>query len=190
MDKYKLFALVSLGILISVAAFYGARELASREIGSSGGYITNSELNSLNITPPGVQVSSNQSAIYINNSTTLPVLMGPMYAPSMYSFEILRLINPTIVVKEGVSVHFIVINVDTDSYHNFAISNRGPPYPYMVGMMGLGFEYKAPYLPPVHSDLYAYSEFNYTFSSIGDYWYLCTYPGHAENGMYGEIIVR
>jgi len=35
------------------------------------------------------------------------------------------------------------------------------------------------------------SEYNYTtvFDNAGTYWYLCMYPGHAQMGMYGKIIV-
>lgn len=40
-------------------------------------------------------------------------------------------------------------------------------------------------------DGYAYEQNNQvTLSQPGTYWYLCTYPGHAEQGMYGKIIVR
>ena len=36
---------------------------------------------------------------------------------------------------------------------------------------------------------YAYGyEYTFTVIELGTYWYLYTYPGHAEKGMYGEII--
>ncbi len=50
-----------------------------------------------------------------------------------------------------------------------------------VSMMG--------YLPPENNGLYAYTNISYNFSSPGTYWYLCTYSGHPQDGMYGKIVV-
>jgi len=36
---------------------------------------------------------------------------------------------------------------------------------------------------------YEYAD-SVTLSQPGTYWYICTYPGHAEEGMYGKIIVQ
>lgn len=56
------------------------------------------------------------------------------------------------------------------------------------GMMGR-FITMMPLLPPAnYNQGYAY-EFSYTFTlQPGNYWYICTYPGRAETGMYGEIL--
>lgn len=154
------------------------------------GLITASGLKSINVTSANVYVSHSNSTILINGTADLPVMMGPMNAPSMYSFEILGVINPTLVIETGSEVHFTIVNVDTDSDHNFVLSRVGPPYGYMGSMMnGNGFMTSMQYLPPVHSGNYAYLNLSYTFSNSGTYWYLCTYPGHAENGMYGTIVV-
>ena len=93
-------------------------------------------------------------------------------------------------VKQGTTVEFTVINVDSDSYRNFVLSLSGPPYYYMGNIMqGPGLMNNMNFLPQVHSDSYAYTNLSYSFSVPGTYWYLCTYPGHAANGMYGKIVV-
>jgi len=115
-------------------------------------------------------------------------------------FVIGGLIDPTIVLPAGAEVHVTVINLDDNMYHNFVIVTTPPPYPYNVmmnTMMGGGIS-MMPLLPPAHyftsPEVYegqAYS-FQYDVSSLpeGQYWYLCTYPGHAQIGMYGELVVE
>ncbi|WP_156778561.1 rusticyanin [Thermoplasma acidophilum] len=194
MNLHKAFGIAAIIFLAAVIIFSA---IYYKDVyGASGGsqYLTQSQLESLNVTGPGVYISPANSTIYVNNSTTLLVMAGPMDGPSMYSFEIEGLFNPTIVIREGVTVHFVVVNIDTDSEHNFVLSTRGPPYPYMSGMEymgsgGFGFMTYMGFLPPTNSGHFYYYDFSYAFSQSGTYWYLCTYPGHAENGMYGKIVV-
>ncbi len=195
MNKYKTIGIVGVAFLTALLVFTAFYYYGGYNTSSSSQYLTQSQLESLNVTGLGVYVSQVNSTIYVNNSTTLLVMAGPMNAPSMYSFEISGIYNPTIVIKEGVTVHFTVVNIDTDSYHNFVLSSRGPPYPYMVGMGymgsgGFGFMTQMGFLPPTNSGHFYYYNFSYTFLQSGTYWYLCTYPGHAENGMYGKIVVE
>lgn len=112
-------------------------------------------------------------------------------------FVIYGLINPTIVIKSSsmsVELTFTVVNLDDDMYHNFVITQNPPPYPYMMaGMMGNfngNFFYMMPYLPPTsNGNAYTYS-YSISLNYPGTFWYICTYPGHAEEGMYGEIILE
>jgi plastocyanin len=48
-----------------------------------------------------------------------------------------------------------------------------------------------PYLPPADYGQGSAHEYSYTFtlSQSGTAWYLCTYPDHAESGMYGTITI-
>jgi rusticyanin len=192
MNRYRLFGIgsaiiLAVVIIVSVSFFWGGSNSSSQQ---SAGQINQNTLASLNVTPADVYVSVSNSTIYVNGSATLLVVMGPMNAPSMYSFEIFGIINPTVVIKDGSVVNFTVVNVDTDSYHNFVLSQQGPPYNDMGNMMGSsGLMFSMQYLNPEHSGIYSYQNVSYTFSSPGTYWYLCTYPGHAANGMYGEILV-
>jgi len=115
--------------------------------------------------------------------------------PPSYStgdvFVIDGLINPTLVMPAGASVHFTVVNLDDDMYHNLVVSSISPPYPYMA-MQGMMSSYDwMPFLPPTDYSQGTAHEYSYslTLSSPAPLWYLCTYPGHAQMGMYGEIEV-
>ena len=193
MNRYSAFGIASAILLAAVIIFsvsYVWIPHPSKSSQATGTY-TQQELDAVNVTSGGITVLAQESSIYINSSSVLPVMMGPMNAPNMYSFEILSLINPHIQVKAGVAVQFTVVNIDSDSYHNFVISSEGPPYPYMMGggMMSGYYYTMMPYLPPAGSGSYSYTNFTVSFSHSGNFWYLCTYPGHAEQGMYGEITV-
>ena len=112
-------------------------------------------------------------------------------------FVIGGLIDPTLVFQRGATVNFTFVNVDDDMYHNFVLTTLPPPYGYMMmagGGMGPGmasdFLSTMPVLAPANYQqgyAYAYS-YGLTMSVSGHYWYACTYPGHAQSGMYGEVI--
>ncbi|MDE1829235.1 MAG: hypothetical protein KGI25_02820 [Thaumarchaeota archaeon] len=109
-------------------------------------------------------------------------------------FVIGNLIDPTLVVKPGTVLNVTSINLDDDMSHNFVIMASGPPYPYMAmqSMMYGGIVATMPVLPNddgKNGFAYEYS-YTVTLSQPGTYWYVCTYPGHAQDGMYGKIIVQ
>ncbi len=125
------------------------------------------------------------------NATSPPYVHGDV-------FVIYGLINPTLVIPAGAVVHVTFINLDDDMYHNFVVTRVPPPYPYYVmhyigmsGGMGPQMMLYMEWLPPANYNAgYAYGyEYAFTITEPGTYWYLCTYPGHAEEGMYGEIII-
>ena len=111
-------------------------------------------------------------------------------------FVIYGLINPTLVFNTAgrpVTLIITLINLDDDMYHNFVLTVQSPPYSYMVGpgMMSFsgGFMEMMPYLPPTsNGNAYTYS-YSVQLRGQNTFWYICTYPGHAENGMYGEIVI-
>ncbi len=138
----------------------------------------------------------------------------PSYA-SDNVFVIYGLINPTLVVPRGSDVRVVIVNLDEDAYHNFVLTSLAPPYSYMPmqgmmwtnstswypGMMGGGmmgrssssiFAVMTPMLSPANYGQGTASFYASTFALDvpgGSYWYTCTYPGHAQMGMYGRIIV-
>ena len=115
-------------------------------------------------------------------------------------FVIYGLINPTLVIPAGASVQFTIANLDTDMYHNLVVSSISPPYPYMAMQGMMSSSYSAPsylpammgFLPPANYSQSTAHEYSYavTFNQAGNLWYLCTYPGHAQSGMYGRIFVE
>lgn len=126
-------------------------------------------------------------------------------------FVIFGLINPTLVVPNGAILHLTVVNLDEDAYHDFVLATLGPPYSSLVmqgmmasaggpagwGMMGGSISsgrylYMMPVLYPADYTSGWAPFYSYTVSmpSGTTLWYLCTYPGHAQSGMYGEIVSR
>ena len=130
--------------------------------------------------------------------------MTGMHPPSYSTgdvFVIGGLIDPTLVFRRGTELNVTVVNMDDDMYHNFVLTTLPPPYDYMMmasgGSMGPGMMSSAettllstmPMLPPVddaqgYASAYTYSV---TLNASSAIWYVCTYPGHAQSGMYGEV---
>ncbi len=137
-----------------------------------------------------------------DRATNLTAMQPPSYSKDDV-FVIDGLINPTLVVPKGTFVQFEVINLDDDEYHNLMISSFSPPYPYMAIMLSMGtmmsnlqggvqsksYPVVMSFLPPVeHSSAHEYS-YGLTLDQSGSLWYMCNYPGHAQDGMYGKILV-
>ncbi|EEZ92491.1 MAG: blue (type 1) copper domain protein [Candidatus Parvarchaeum acidiphilum ARMAN-4] len=155
-------------------------------------------------TPPyAVVFPKNDSIAFESKNVSIVVLaMGVDRAvdltnstPSAYitsdTFVIDGLIAPTLVLQKGSTVHITFVNLDSSEYHNVIITSTGPPYQYMpMSAMG-GLVSMMPFVQ--HADYqqgqaYEYS-YNASLNSDGTFWYLCIYPGHAQMGMYGKIIV-
>ncbi len=125
------------------------------------------------------------SAANLTNSTP------PAYAKND-TFVIDGLINPTLVLQKGSTVHITFVNLDSSAYHNIVITSTGPPYQYMPMSAMAGLVSMMPFVQHANyqqGQAYEYS-YNTSFSSAGTFWYLCMYPGHAQMGMYGKIIVE
>ena len=105
-------------------------------------------------------------------------------------FLVYGLINPTLVIPAGASVRFTVVNLDDDMHHNLVVSSYGPPFGYMT-MQGMMSGNSMPYLPPADYAQGSAQEYSYVLqlNYPGTFWYICTYPGHAESGMYGRLNV-
>ncbi|MDG6905058.1 MAG: hypothetical protein JRN20_04655 [Nitrososphaerota archaeon] len=146
-----------------------------------------------------------------DDATNLTGMTPPSYA-SDDVFVIYGLIDPTLVIPSGARVNLIFANSDDDMYHNFVVTSLGPPYYYMPiqgmmfsnssswyggGMMGGRsnsplFGTTMPLLSPVNDGqgtAYYYATTFSLYSYSANYWYICTYPGHAQSGMYGRIFV-
>ena len=128
-------------------------------------------------------------AIMPDRAVNLTGRQPPNYATDDV-FVIYGLINPTIVVPSGASVQFTVVNLDDDMYHNLVVSTYGPPYGPMT-MQGMMSGVWMPYLPAADYAQGSAHEYSYTLTlnQPGMLWYICTYPDHAQSGMYGRIIV-
>lgn len=159
------------------------------------------------VLPDSAQVSKENNTIFFPSQSVSIVPLSFMTegamnftgaAPPSYArddaFVIGKMIDPTLVIKSGAVLNVTSINLDDDMSHNFVIMTSGPPYQYMAmqSMMYGGVVATMPVLPNADEKnnlAYAYS-YMVTMSKPGTYWYVCTYPGHALDGMYGKIIVQ
>jgi len=73
-------------------------------------------------------------------------------------------------------------------YHNLALTTRGPPYSSMPMMSHMSGP-KTSMLSASESGYYWVQNMNITANSPDQFWYLCEYPGHAEEGMYGSLVI-
>jgi rusticyanin len=135
------------------------------------------------------QISIFVLALMPDKAVNLTGRQMPTYATDDV-FVIYGLINPTLVMRGGASVQFTVVNLDDDMYHNLVVSTYAPPYGSMP-MQAMMSGYWMPYLPPADYNQGSAHEYSYTLplSQAGTYWYFCTFPDHAQTGMYGKIMV-
>lgn len=156
-------------------------------------------------TPSYAVVSSkNNSIVFESKNVSIVVLaMGVDRAVNLTNstppahatndtFVIDGMIDPTLVLQKGSTVHITFVNLDFSAYHNVIITSTGPPYRYMpMSAMG-GLVSMMPFVQHANyqqGQAYEYS-YNASFNSAGTFWYLCMYPGHAQMGMYGKIVVQ
>ena len=151
-------------------------------------------------------VNNNTLAFSSSNITVVVLAMGVQRAinltheqPPQYdsnssgnAFVIYGLINPTLIIPKDAIVHVEFINLDSSEYHNVIMSATGPPYQYMPMSAMNGIVSMMQVIQHANYSNGSASEYNYTtaFDNSGVYWYLCMYPGHAQMGMYGKIIVE
>ncbi|ACP45203.1 blue (type 1) copper domain protein [Sulfolobus islandicus Y.G.57.14] len=155
--------------------------------------------------PSYVKVFPNNNTLLFTSSNIVLVVLGmgherainltgqqpPAYAQHDV-FVIYGLINPTLIIPRGATVQVVFINLDDDMLHNIAITPVPPPYPYYpmmyIRMNTIGMTPMLPYANYNSGQAYEFS-FTTTLSQPSVYYYVCEYPGHAEMGMYGEIVV-
>jgi len=125
---------------------------------------------------------------YTGTSVKIVMLGGPTNADEKYVIS--GLINPTLRIPQGANVTMEIINEDEGMSHGVEITTATPPYAYMNMMQG-GI-YPGAFIQPIPeaaSNQYPVSQASFTASQAGEFYYLCQYPGHAEKGMYGKIII-
>ncbi|MCL5032795.1 MAG: hypothetical protein M1542_06110 [Thermotogae bacterium] len=156
--------------------------------------ISASEVSALN-TPAGtnVKIDKNSNTIYFYGlDVIIPIIASPENGP-MYAFEIYGLVNPKIVVQKGANVTIEFVNGDNDMYHGVVVTPGAPPYYYMGEMMfdrsAFAGSFVQP-LPPESNHKFYFAKATFKANISGSFYYICQVPGHAENGMYGQFVVR
>jgi len=103
-------------------------------------------------------------------------------------FVINGLLNPTIHLSIGAQLTVTLANADPGMYHNFALTTRDPPYSSMPMMNHMSGP-RTSMLSPSEIGFYWVQDMRIAANSPGQFGYLCEYPDHAEEGMYGSLII-
>jgi len=125
---------------------------------------------------------------------TLDMIAGQPGKPDT-TFEVAGLVDPTIEVPRGAVIDLELVNMDygPDMAHGVVVTQIAPPYGRIpVPMMGFNG------VPPLSartgealpSARYAVGRSTFRAVAPGTYYYLCQVPGHAQEGMYGTLIVQ
>lgn len=155
---------------------------------SSPRQISQSDVEVLDDSAGNILAFSSNNTVWVSGGTARIVARA---APPSHdeTFQIGGLINPTVHVQRGSRVTVSLVNLDGGMYHNWALTTRSPPYSQMP-MMQTGMTGPATtMLDPSSGGLYWAQDITFTVAASGEYWYLCTYVGHAAEGMYGSFVV-
>ena len=141
--------------------------------------------------PAGATLDRSSNTITFTGTTVaLTVLASPSDGPDE-TFRIAGLTNPTLVMPRGAEVTLRLINADFGMVHNWLITNAQPPFPYVVMMAGTDvFGAVTPVLAEAVSSGMPSATITFVASVSGRYTYLCSVPGHAQEGMYGALVVE
>ena len=143
---------------------------------------------------PSVDSAAN-TVTYRGSTITIDVIAVQPDRPDT-TFEVAGLVDPTIHLPRDAVVTIRLINMDygADMPHGLVVTNTPPPYPYMTMPMMGGATGGIPPLAArstvdVHAAQYQAGSARFHTVTAGTYYYLCQVPGHAQKGMYGQIIV-
>lgn len=140
--------------------------------------------------PAGATVDRSSNTLTFSGSAVdLVVLAAPSDGPDE-TFRIAGMTNPTIVVPRGAHVTVELVNADAGMPHNWLVTTAAPPYPYAM-MMGppLAFGAATQTLAEASKTAMPATALAFVASAPGRYAYLCSVPGHAQEGMYGALVV-
>ncbi len=131
---------------------------------------------------------TNNSITYSGQDVNIVALAGPTGADQKFVID--GLVNPTLHIQKGAKVSFQLINEDAGMPHGVEITSAKPPFSYMSMMQG-GI-YGGSFIHPIPAATKAGDPTlttTFTASQAGTFTYLCQYPGHAQQGMYGQIMI-
>ncbi len=131
---------------------------------------------------------TNNSITYSGQNVNIVALAGPTGADQKFVID--GLVNPTLHIQKGAKVSLQLINEDKGMPHGIEITSANPPFAYMSMMQG-GI-YNGSFIHPIPAATKAGDPTlttTFTASQTGPFTYLCPFPGHAQQGMYGKIVI-
>ncbi len=145
------------------------------------------------VTPSGAAVDrSANSVTFSGKDVAATILAAPADGPDE-TFRLAGLTNPTIVLPAGAHVTIELVNADAGMPHDWLVTTAQPPFGSM-GMMGapvapVALGAATVTLPDATTSAMPTTTITFDAATPGRYTYLCTVPGHAEEGMYGTLVV-
>jgi rusticyanin len=144
-----------------------------------------------NEVPVGAAVATaNHRLTFSGLTARVVVLASPAGGPDE-TFRVAGMVNPTIVVKAGTDVSIELVNADPDTAHGLVVSATGSARSWMPMMTAApAFAGSALWFlgDPTAAGMHA-GTLRFTARTAGTYQYLCTVPGHAQQGMRGAFVV-
>ena len=107
--------------------------------------------------------------------------------------------KPTLTVRAGQPVTLTFRNVSTVFQHNWVVVDGGPEAAEQVNQAAAAAGPDRGYLPENTRQILAYTSLlpsgesdtiTFTARNVGEYTYLCTFPGHYLAGMKGTLVVE
>ncbi len=133
--------------------------------------------------------TKNNTITYDGKDVKIVMFAGPEYADE--KFVVGGLFNPTLKISTGTNVVLEIINQDEGMPHGVEVTETPPPYANMA-MKQVNL-YPGALIRPVpqaKGGKYPKDAVSFNANQPGTYYYLCQYPGHAEEGMYGKVIIE
>jgi rusticyanin len=167
-----------------------AERAGMRLAGESPAYVSASAARTLDTAVPrGARADARSDTItFTSTDVAFAVVAVPPGGPDM-TFRIGGLVNPTLVLPHGATVHVEFINADSDQAHGWEVTSGGPPFEFGLGPAALTGALASPLGDPTPTG-YGAEDITFLASRAGTYQYACPMPGHAQMGMHGAFIVR
>ncbi|EST11537.1 plastocyanin/azurin family copper-binding protein [Sporolactobacillus laevolacticus] len=163
---------------------------ADYSYGNQASVTESTVLNDMSIARHNSQVDEKTNTItYLGSSVKLVIEGSPEQADDKFVID--GLVNPKLIITKGADVTTEFVNEDADMPHAFEITNAAPPYGYMSMMDGGVYPGSVlRTLPKASNGHYAMATTTFQASQPGTFYYICQYPGHAQKGMYGKLIIK
>lgn len=162
--------------------------------GTKGGLIPGSRMEALAARAAQGARISGSTVTYSGARVALVALGAPGSRPGMF-WQIDGVDGPdgpTVSVPDASTITVEFADGDPGHPHGFELTTAAPPYPRMAMMAG---RIAAPGafimpLPAPQRNLWYAASTTFRAPAPGTYYFICPVPGHAQQGMWGRLIVR
>lgn len=132
----------------------------------------------------GVVDKNKNTLTFSQNEIQLVVRTGP--EEDMLSYHIQGLRNPTLIVPEMATVRVLFVNVDGDMLHDFRVGAVDSPF---VEHPDISKTAGSDPVNPQADNVFNARQFSFHMFGKSIFRYFCSMDSHAQNGMWGTILV-